>query len=352
MILVTGGAGFIGSNFVTDWLAGGDEPVVNLDLLTYAGNLQNLAAVSADPRHRFVRGDISDRDLITRLLTEGDVRAVVHFAADSHVDRSIHGPEAFIDTNVVGTFRLLEAARAHWANLPADRRDAFRFLHVSTDEVYGSLAPTDPPFAETNPYQPNSPYSASKAASDHLVRSYHHTYGLPVVTTNCSNNYGPRQFPEKLIPLCIHNALAGKLLPIYGDGRQVRDWLYVGDHCAAIRRALEAGRPGEVYNIGGNAEQANIDVVRGLCAILDRERPRADGLSYATQIEYVKDRPGHDRRYAIDARKAARELGWSPAETFATGIVRTVRWYLANEDWVANVTSGAYREWIDRQYVG
>jgi dTDP-glucose 4,6-dehydratase len=352
MILVTGGAGFIGSNFVTDWLAGGDEPVVNLDLLTYAGNLQNLAAVSADPRHRFVRGDISDRDLITRLLTEGDVRAVVHFAAESHVDRSIHGPEAFIDTNVVGTFRLLEAARAHWANLPADRRDAFRFLHVSTDEVYGSLAPTDPPFAETNPYQPNSPYSASKAASDHLVRSYHHTYGLPVVTTNCSNNYGPRQFPEKLIPLCIHNALAGKLLPIYGDGRQVRDWLYVGDHCAAIRRALEAGRPGEVYNIGGNAEQANIDVVRGLCAILDRERPRADGLSYATQIEYVKDRPGHDRRYAIDARKAARELGWSPAETFATGIVRTVRWYLANEDWVANVTSGAYREWIDRQYVG
>ncbi|MFN7811419.1 MAG: dTDP-glucose 4,6-dehydratase [Planctomycetia bacterium] len=352
MILVTGGAGFIGSNFVTDWLAGGDEPVVNLDLLTSAGNLQNLAAVSADPRHRFVRGDISDRDLITRLLTEGDVRAVVHFAAESHVDRSIHGPEAFIDTNVVGTFRLLEAARAHWANLPADRRDAFRFLHVSTDEVYGSLAPTDPPFAETNPYQPNSPYSASKAASDHLVRSYHHTYGLPVVTTNCSNNYGPRQFPEKLIPLCIHNALAGKPLPIYGDGRQVRDWLYVGDHCAAIRRALEAGRPGEVYNIGGNAEQANIDVVRGLCAILDRERPRADGLSYATQIEYVKDRPGHDRRYAIDARKAARELGWSPAETFATGIVRTVRWYLANEDWVANVTSGAYREWIDRQYVG
>jgi dTDP-glucose 4,6-dehydratase len=280
------------------------------------------------------------------------VRAVVHFAAESHVDRSIHGPEAFIDTNVVGTFRLLEAARAHWASLPADRRDAFRFLHVSTDEVYGSLAPTDPPFAETNPYQPNSPYSASKAASDHLVRSYHHTYGLPVVTTNCSNNYGPRQFPEKLIPLCIHNALAGKPLPIYGDGRQVRDWLYVGDHCAAIRRALEAGRPGEVYNIGGNAEQANIDVVRGLCAILDRERPRADGLSYATQIEYVKDRPGHDRRYAIDARKAARELGWSPAETFATGIVRTVRWYLANEDWVANVTSGAYREWIDRQYVG
>ena len=352
MILVTGGAGFIGSNFVLDWLAAGPEPVVNLDLLTYAGNLQNLAAVSADPRHRFVRGDISDRDLITRLLTEGDVRAVVHFAAESHVDRSIHGPEAFIDTNVVGTFRLLEAARAHWANLPADRRDAFRFLHVSTDEVYGSLAPTDPPFAETNPYQPNSPYSASKAASDHLVRSYHHTYGLPVVTTNCSNNYGPRQFPEKLIPLCIHNALAGKLLPIYGDGRQVRDWLYVGDHCAAIRRALEAGRPGEVYNIGGNAEQANIDVVRGLCAILDRERPRADGLSYATQIEYVKDRPGHDRRYAIDARKAARELGWSPAETFATGIVRTVRWYLANEDWVANVTSGAYREWIDRQYVG
>ena len=351
MILVTGGAGFIGSNFVTDWLGGCDEPVVNIDLLTYAGNLQNLAALAADQRHRFVRGDIRDHELVARLLAEGDVRAVVHFAAESHVDRSIHGPEAFIDTNVVGTFRLLEAARAHWANLPADRRDAFRFLHVSTDEVYGTLAPDDPPFSETNAYQPNSPYSASKAASDHLVRSYHHTYGLPVVTTNCSNNYGPRQFPEKLIPLCIHNALAGKPLPIYGDGRQVRDWLYVGDHCAAIRRALECGRPGEVYNIGGNSEQANIDVVRVLCGILDRERPRPDGLSYATQITYVKDRPGHDRRYAIDARKAARELGWTPAETFATGIERTVRWYLDNQDWVANVTSGVYREWIDRQYV-
>ncbi|GDX95491.1 dTDP-glucose 4,6-dehydratase [Planctomycetia bacterium] len=351
MILVTGGAGFIGSNFVTDWLSERDEPVVNLDLLTYAGNLQNLAAVAADPRHRFVRGDIRDRDLVSRLLAEGDVRAIVHFAAESHVDRSIQGPEEFIDTNVVGTFRLLEAARAHWAGLPAEGRDAFRFLHVSTDEVYGSLGPDDPPFAETNAYQPNSPYSASKAASDHLVRSYHHTYGLPVVTTNCSNNYGPRQFPEKLIPLCIHNALSGKPLPIYGDGRQIRDWLYVGDHCAAIRRALEAGRPGAVYNIGGNSEQANIDVVRGLCGILDRERPRADGLSYATQITFVKDRPGHDRRYAIDARQAARDLAWTPAETFATGIERTVRWYLDNQEWVANVTSGAYREWIDRQYV-
>jgi len=351
MLLVTGGAGFIGSNFVTDWLAESDEPVVNLDLLTYAGNLQNLAAVAADPRHRFVRGDIRDAELVARLLAEADVRAIVHFAAESHVDRSIHGPGEFIATNVVGTFRLLEAARAHRSSLPAERRDAFRFLHVSTDEVYGSLSPTDPPFAETNAYQPNSPYSASKAASDHLVRSYHHTYGLPVVTTNCSNNYGPRQFPEKLIPLCIHNALASKPLPIYGDGRQVRDWLYVADHCAAIRRALAAGRPGEVYNIGGNSEQANIDVVRQLCAILDLESPRSDGLSYATQITYVKDRPGHDRRYAIDARKVARELGWTPAETFATGIVRTVRWYLDNQDWVANVTSGAYREWIDRQYV-
>jgi dTDP-glucose 4,6-dehydratase len=349
MILVTGGAGFIGSNFVTDWLAGGDEPVVNLDLLTYAGNLQNLAAVSADPRHRFVRGDISDRDLITRLLTEGDVRAVVHFAAESHVDRSIHGPEAFIDTNVVGTFRLLEAARAHWANLPADRRDAFRFLHVSTDEVYGSLAPTDPPFAETNPYQPNSPYSASKAASDHLVRSYHHTYGLPVVTTNCSNNYGPFQFPEKLIPLVIHNALAGKPLPIYGDGRQVRDWLYVGDHCAALRRVLEAGRVGEVYNVGGASEMANLDVVHLLCGILDDLRPRSGG-SYREQITFVKDRPGHDRRYAIDARKIDAELGWRPAETFASGLRRTVRWYLDHQDWVADVTSGGYRDWVARHY--
>ena len=350
MILVTGGAGFIGSNFVIDWLAGGGEPVVNLDKLTYAGNLENLAGLEGDPRHVFVRGDIGDRELVAGLLAQHRIRGIVHFAAESHVDRSIHGPEDFIETNIVGTFRLLEAARAHWSALSAADRDAFRFLHVSTDEVYGSLAPDDPPFAETNQYQPNSPYSASKAASDHLVRGYHHTYGLPVVTTNCSNNYGPLQFPEKLIPLVIANALAGKPLPIYGDGRQVRDWLYVGDHCSAIRRALAAGRPGEVYNIGGSSEKANIDVVHTLCRILDEERPRADGKPYAEQITYVKDRPGHDRRYAIDARKIHRELGWSPAETFETGIRRTVRWYLDHQPWVANVTSGAYRDWIAKHY--
>ncbi len=350
MILVTGGAGFIGSNFVLDWLASHAEPVINLDKLTYAGNLRNLSGLAGDGRHRFVRGDILDRELVGRLLAEGQVRAIVHFAAESHVDRSIHGPEDFIETNIVGTFRLLEAARAHWSGLPAERRDAFRFVHVSTDEVYGSLAPEDPAFAETNRYEPNSPYSASKAASDHLVRGYHHTYGLPVVTTNCSNNYGPYQFPEKLIPLCIHHALGGKPLPIYGDGRQIRDWLYVGDHCAAIRRALDAGRPGEVYNVGGSSEMANIDVVKTLCGILDAERPRTDGLSYATQITYVKDRPGHDRRYAIDARKIEGELGWKPVETFQSGIRRTVRWYLDNEAWVADVTSGAYRDWIDTHY--
>ena len=350
MILVTGGAGFIGSNFVIDWLAGGGEPVVNLDKLTYAGNLENLAALEGDPRHVFVRGDIGDRELVAGLLAQHRIRAIVHFAAESHVDRSIHGPEDFIETNIVGTFRLLEAARAHWSALPAADRDAFRFLHVSTDEVYGSLAPDDPPFAETNQYQPNSPYSASKAASDHLVRGYHHTYGLPVVTTNCSNNYGPLQFPEKLIPLVIANALAGKPLPIYGDGRQVRDWLYVGDHCSAIRRVLAAGRPGEVYNIGGSSEKANIDVVRTLCGILDEQRPRADGTPYAEQITYVKDRPGHDRRYAIDARKIHRELGWSPAETFESGMRRTVRWYLDHQPWVANVTSGGYRDWIAKHY--
>jgi dTDP-glucose 4,6-dehydratase len=352
MILVTGGAGFIGSNFVLDWLAGGGEPVVNLDKLTYAGNLENLAPLSGDPRHVFVRGDIGDRELVAGLLTNHRIRAIVHFAAESHVDRSIHGPEDFIETNIVGTFRLLEAARAYWSALPAAERDAFRFLHVSTDEVYGSLAPDDPPFAETNQYQPNSPYSASKAASDHLVRGYHHTYGLPVVTTNCSNNYGPLQFPEKLIPLVIANALAGKPLPIYGDGRQIRDWLYVGDHCSAIRRALAAGRLGEVYNIGGSSEQANIDVVHTLCRILDEERPRADGKPYTEQITYVKDRPGHDRRYAIDARKITGELGWTPAETFETGIRRTVRWYLDHQPWVANVTSGAYRDWIAKHYAG
>jgi len=352
MILVTGGAGFIGSNFVLDWLAGGGEPVVNLDALTYAGNLENLASLAGDPRHVFVRGGIGDRELVAGLLATHGIRAIVHFAAESHVDRSIHGPEDFIETNIVGTFRLLEAARAYWSALSDAHRAAFRFLHVSTDEVYGSLAADDPPFAETNQYQPNSPYSASKAASDHLVRGYHHTYGLPVVTTNCSNNYGPLQFPEKLIPLVIANALAGKPLPIYGDGRQIRDWLYVGDHCSAIRRVLAAGRLGEVYNIGGSSEQANIDVVHTLCRILDEERPRADGKPYAEQITYVKDRPGHDRRYAIDARKITDELGWTPAETFETGIRRTVRWYLDHQPWVANVTSGAYRDWIAKHYAG
>ncbi len=350
MILVTGGAGFIGANFVLDWLAHGGEPVVNLDALTYAGNPQNLQSVADDGRYRFVHGDIRDRDLVTRLLAEHAVRAIVHFAAESHVDRSIHGPEEFVATNVVGTFRLLEAARAHWASLPAAERAAFRFVHISTDEVYGSLGPADPAFTETNPYQPNSPYAATKAASDHLVRGYHHTYDLPVVTTNCSNNYGPFQFPEKLIPLVIHNALAGKPLPIYGDGRQVRDWLYVGDHCAAIRRVLEAGVPGEVYNVGGGSEMANIDVVHTLCAILDELHPRGDGRSYREQITFVKDRPGHDRRYAIDAAKIATTLGWQPAETFASGIRRTVRWYLDHQDWVASVTSGSYRDWVAKHY--
>ncbi len=350
MILVTGGAGFIGSNFVLDWLAAHDEPVVNLDKLTYAGNVRNLAALEGDPRHRFVRGDIGDRPLVEGLLAEHRVRAIVHFAAESHVDRSIHGPAEFVDTNIVGTFRLLEAARAHWSASPAAERDAFRFLHVSTDEVFGTLAPDDPPFRETNQYLPNSPYAASKAASDHLVRGYHHTYGLPVLTTNCSNNYGPWQFPEKLIPLVIANALAGKPLPIYGDGRQVRDWLYVGDHCTAIRRVLEAGRPGEVYCVGGSSEKANIDVVNTLCAILDDARPRPHGASYRDQITYVKDRPGHDRRYAIDARKIGGELGWKPAETFESGLRRTVHWYLDHQAWVDDVTSGAYREWVAKHY--
>ena len=350
MILVTGGAGFIGSNFVLDWLAVTREPVVNLDKLTYAGNVRNLDAVKDDPRHTFIRGDIADRPLVERLLTDHRVRAVVHFAAESHVDRSIHGPADFVDTNIVGTFRLLEAVRSHWTSLPAAEKEAFRFLHVSTDEVFGTLAASDPPFCETNQYLPNSPYAASKAASDHLVRGHHHTYGLPVLTTNCSNNYGPWQFPEKLIPLVIANALAGKPLPIYGDGMQVRDWLYVGDHCSAIRRVLETGRLGEVYCIGGSSEKPNIEVVKTLCAILDAERPRPDGASYATQITYVKDRPGHDRRYAIDARKISTELGWKPAETFATGLRKTVRWYLDHQDWVADVTSGGYREWIAKHY--
>ncbi|AVS89706.1 dTDP-glucose 4,6-dehydratase [Paracidovorax avenae] len=350
MILVTGGAGFIGANFVLDWLACGDEPLVNLDKLTYAGNLQNLASLQGDARHLFVQGDIGDRELLSRLLAEHRPRAILNFAAESHVDRSIHGPEDFIQTNVVGTFRLLEAVREYWQALSGDERAAFRFLHVSTDEVYGTLAPEAPAFAETHSYEPNSPYSASKAASDHLVRAWHHTYGLPVLTTNCSNNYGPFHFPEKLIPLMIVNALAGKPLPVYGDGMQIRDWLYVRDHCSAIRRVLQAGRPGETYNVGGWNEKPNIEIVKTICALLDELRPRADGERYESQIAYVKDRPGHDRRYAIDARKIERELGWKPAETFETGIRKTVEWYLAHGEWVDAVTSGAYREWIDRQY--
>ena len=352
MILVTGGAGFIGSNFVLDWLAQSDELVVNLDALTYAGNLENLTSLQGDQRHVFVHGDIGDFALVAGLLARHRPRAIVNFAAESHVDRSIHGPEDFVQTNIVGSFRLLEAVRAYWGSLAAAEQAAFRFLHVSTDEVYGSLGQDDPPFRETNRYEPNSPYSASKAASDHLVRAYHHTYGLPVLTTNCSNNYGPYHFPEKLIPLVIHNALAGKPLPIYGDGQQVRDWLYVKDHCSAIRRVLAAGRPGETYNVGGWNEKPNLDVVHTLCAILDELSPRADGQPYREQITYVTDRPGHDRRYAIDAGKIERELDWKPAETFETGIRKTVRWYLDNQAWVANVTSGAYRDWVGKQYGG
>ncbi|KQR41403.1 dTDP-glucose 4,6-dehydratase [Acidovorax sp. Leaf160] len=350
MILVTGGAGFIGANFVLDWLAASQEPVVNLDKLTYAGNLQTLASLQSDPRHVFVQGDIGDADLLARLLAEHRPRAVVNFAAESHVDRSIHGPGEFVQTNVVGTFRLLESVRAYWQELPAEERSAFRLLHVSTDEVYGSLSADAPAFTENHPYEPNSPYSASKAASDHLVRAWHHTYGLPVLTTNCSNNYGPYHFPEKLIPLMIVNALAGKPLPIYGDGMQVRDWLYVKDHCSAIRRVLDAGRVGETYNVGGWNEKPNIEIVHTVCALLDELSPRADGKPYKDQITYVTDRPGHDRRYAIDARKLERELGWKPAETFETGIRKTVEWYLAHADWVSDVQSGAYREWVARQY--
>ena len=350
MIFVTGGAGFIGSNFVLDWLAGGGEPVLNLDKLTYAGNLANLASLQGDARHRFVQGDIGDTALLERLLAEHRPRAVVNFAAESHVDRSIHGPGEFIQTNVVGTFRLLEAVRQYWQALPATEKEAFRLLHVSTDEVYGTLAPDAPAFTEQHVVEPNSPYSASKAASDHLVRAWHHTYGLPVLTTNCSNNYGPYHFPEKLIPLMIVNALAGKPLPVYGDGMQIRDWLYVGDHCGAIRRVLQAGRVGETYNIGGWNEMPNIEIVQTVCALLDELRPRADGQPYASQIAYVQDRPGHDRRYAIDARKIERELGWRPAETFDTGIRKTVQWYLDHPDWVAQVQSGAYRDWVATQY--
>ena len=350
MILVTGAAGFIGANFVLDWVAQSQEPVVNLDKLTYAGNPENLASLQGNPGHIFVQGDIGDRPLVDRLLAEHKPRAVVNFAAESHVDRSIHGPEDFIQTNVVGTFHLLESVRAYWGSLEGEARAAFRFLHVSTDEVYGTLGPNDAPFTETTPYTPNSPYSASKAASDHLVRAYHHTYGLPVLTTNCSNNYGPYHFPEKLIPLMIVNALAGKPLPVYGDGMQVRDWLFVKDHCSAIRRVLEAGATGETYNVGGWNEKPNIEIVKTVCALLDDLRPRADGQSYATQITYVKDRPGHDRRYAIDATKIHRELGWKPAETFDTGIRKTVQWYLDHPDWVAHVQSGDYRNWIGQQY--
>ena len=349
MILVTGGAGFIGANFVLDWLARSDEPILNLDLLTYAGNLETLAALRGDARHVFVQGDICDRALVDRLLADYRPRAIVHFAAESHVDRSIHGPAAFVRTNVEGTFTLLEAARTYRATLDAGMQAAFRFLHISTDEVYGSLGPQDPPFAETKTYEPNSPYSASKAASDHLVRAWHHTYGLPVLTTNCSNNYGPWQFPEKLIPLVIVNALAGKPLPVYGDGLNVRDWLYVTDHCSAIREVLARGTPGETYNVGGWNEKANIDIVRTICTLLDELRPSPEG-GYARLISHVTDRPGHDRRYAIDARKIERELGWRPAETFETGIRKTVQWYLDNPQWIADVQSGAYRDWVAANY--
>ncbi len=351
MILVTGGAGFIGANFVLDWLAGSSEPVVTIDKLTYAGNLQNLASLERNPAHTFVQADICDRAAMDALFRSHQPRAIVHFAAESHVDRSILGPEAFVQTNVIGTFTLLEAARAYWSGLDAAGQAAFRFLHVSTDEVYGSLSPTDPAFTETTPYQPNSPYSASKAGSDHLVRSYFHTYGLPVLTTNCSNNYGPYQFPEKLIPLMIANALAGKPLPVYGDGMNVRDWLYVTDHCSAIRRVLEAGRPGEVYNIGGHNEKPNIEIVKTICALVDEARPDPAG-SRERLITYVKDRPGHDRRYAINADKIDSELGWKPAETFESGIRKTIHWYLDHQDWVGAVLSGAYRDWIATNYAG
>jgi dTDP-glucose 4,6-dehydratase len=350
MIFVTGGAGFIGSNFVLDWLAAADEPVLNLDKLTYAGNLANLAALHGDARHIFVQGDIGDAALVARLLADHQPRAIVNFAAESHVDRSIHGAQDFIATNVMGTFRLLEAALAYWRGLPEGARAAFRLLHVSTDEVYGSLAADAPAFTEQHRYEPNSPYSASKAASDHLVRAWHHTHGLPVVTTNCSNNYGPYHFPEKLIPLMIVGALAGRPLPVYGDGQQVRDWLYVQDHCSAIRRVLAAGRVGETYNIGGHNERTNLQIVHAICDALDALRPRPDGQSYRAQITHVTDRPGHDRRYAIDAGKIERELGWRPQETFETGLRKTIAWYLANPEWVRDVQSGAYRDWVQKQY--
>ena len=351
MILVTGGAGFIGGNFVLDWLkVPANEGIVNLDKLTYAGNLATLESLKNDPRHIFVHGDIGDKELVAKLLKEHKPRAIVNFAAESHVDRSIHGPADFVETNIVGTFNLLECAREYWNGLEGKAKEEFRFHHVSTDEVYGSLSLTDAAFTETNPYEPNSPYSASKAASDHLVRAWFHTYGFPVVTTNCSNNYGPYHFPEKLIPLVILNALNSKPLPIYGDGQQIRDWLYVGDHCSAIREVLAKGKLGETYNIGGWNEKANIDVVKTICSILDALKPRVDGKSYVEQITYVKDRPGHDRRYAIDASKVERELGWRPAETFDSGIHKTVQWYLNNPVWIDGVVSGSYRDWLNKQY--
>jgi dTDP-glucose 4,6-dehydratase len=351
LILVTGGAGFIGANFVLDWIAHEGTPVVNLDKLTYAGNPANLASLQKDERHIFVKGDINDRMLVSDLLKKHQPRAIVHFAAESHVDRSIHGPGEFVQTNVVGTFSLLEETRAWWGTLAEADKSRFRFLHVSTDEVYGSLGSDDPAFSETTAYAPNSPYAASKAGSDHLVRAYHHTYGLPTVTTNCSNNYGPLQFPEKLIPLMILNALAGKPLPVYGDGKNVRDWLYVGDHCAGIRTALARGKPGETYNIGGNSEKTNLEVVHAVCAILDELRPNSLITHYSSLITYVKDRPGHDWRYAINAEKIGRELGWQPRERFETGLRRTVEWYLSHEGWVASVQNGDYRKWIDSNYV-
>ena len=352
MILITGGAGFIGANFILNELRVSDEPVLNLDALTYAGNRENLADLTGDPRYAFVQGDIGDKTLIDRLLLQHRPRAVINFAAESHVDRSIHGPGEFIQTNIVGTFNLLEGVRAYFGTMSEAEKAAFRFLHVSTDEVYGSLTNDATAFTETHRYEPNSPYSASKAASDHLVRAYHHTYGLPVLTTHCSNNYGPYQFPEKLIPLMIVNALAGKSLPIYGDGQQIRDWLYVTDHCSAIRTVLAGGRLGETYNIGGWNEKPNLDIVHVIISLLDELRPRADGKSYRDQITYVTDRPGHDRRYAIDATKIERELGWTPAETFETGIRKTVQWYLDNQRWISNVQSGAYREWVEKNYSG
>lgn len=349
-IMVTGGAGFIGSNFVLEWLKIDDEKVINFDKLTYAGNINNLISLQACERHQFIQGDIADNTVVSKLLTQHQPRAVVHFAAESHVDRSISEPDTFIQTNMVGTFQLLETVKCYWQGLNPAERAAFRFLHISTDEVYGSLAATDPAFKESNRYQPNSPYAASKAAADHLVRAYHHTYGLPTLTANCSNNYGPYQFPEKLIPLMLHHAITHQPLPLYGDGQQRRDWLYVTDHVAALRRILQAGLPGECYNIGGNHERSNLEVVQQLCALLDQRQPRQDGHRYARQITFVTDRPGHDSRYAIDATKISQQLGWQPQETFESGLIKTITWYLTHQSWLEQVTSGAYRSWLEQQY--